>query len=148
MTASPHINFRAQGDLLAELSARGGAQEPQTTHLAKRELARYYYALREALRSVHLGEAEWALITESLRETTIPDDMPFGSVLGILWDQYTATVYIRGIAGQWGKSNPALVERLKTLSHCETLAVVDACERWHQAWRQEQSPGGPIVPSP
>lgn len=128
------IGFRA-GDMLPELEARvdRGGSTGSVHEVAARDLRRYYHCLREELRSVLLTEAEASLICDCCNGTwweahTVP----------LLWANVADGVRLEALDQKWGVDGPALIAKLQGLTYGQTLALVDAVERF---WRDPNPMG-------
>jgi hypothetical protein len=116
---------------LAQVAARQAwpedEQSTDRSSVIAKSLNRYFYALdsaRRALRS-RLSEGEQGLILDALNGTLFSE--PFS--VGII-EHEIADALADGYAVKWSVDGPALVVKLKALSYCEKLAIVDAAERW------------------
>jgi hypothetical protein len=127
--------------LWAELEQRawGGRAEAE---IAIRDLARYYHLLARTLEGLGLNEQEAMLIWQALTQVWTArteqhlQPRPFPSL--------AAAVAAEGRRLQETKAEEVqideLVERLERLSPAQTLALIDACERFQgrvqrQRWR-------------
>lgn len=139
---TPRVEFRA-GTIKAELAARG--DRPAFGLLARRDLERYYHALEVALRGVELERQEALLLCDALNGTLIdvhtvpllPDEIEDAAApvergglgLGEKW---------LGLGPEGRARAAALVEKLRSLSYVELLAILDAVERW---WHRPPTEG-------
>ena len=134
MARAPHVQFRA-GDALADQLAWRGVQwadnaeaAPSAGNVARRDLQRYYHCIAETLKTIALTEAEASLVVDACNGILFE---PWS--VSLLWATVDDAIRLEGLADKWGVDGPALVERLRGLSYCQTLAVVDAVERYWQA---------------
>jgi hypothetical protein len=119
----PRISFRA-GGLEVELHARHGHKEG-LSHTVQECLGRYFYALQQTLKSIDLSEQEWMLVRDACNGTlwerhTIP----------FLWGGVEDAIKLDGLDRKWEVDGAALVGKLRALTYWQSLAVVDAVERW------------------
>lgn len=123
---APLITFRASSTLDEALTARTGRTSTSLT--AQRELERYYTLLADELRTVMLTEPEAKLVVDANN--------------GVLWEPHTMRLLWAGtedaITGdgldrKWDVDGPALVAKLRALTPGQTVAVVDAVERYWAA---------------
>lgn len=92
---------------------------------ARRDLERYYEALRRGLNSVSLTEEEALAIVDACNGTLwSPHSVPF------LWAEVADAIRLGGLATKWQLDGPTLVSKLQSLHYCQCLAIVDAAERW------------------
>ena len=119
---SPTVNFRAIPPLDARLLERAGASD-NLNDAARRDLSRYYAVLRDSLSRVSLSEGEASLIVDSLNGTIMDET----SYLHLWMEVDDAELFEK-----WNVGRSALIAKLKALSPGETLAVIDAAERF---WR-------------
>lgn len=119
----PPVSFR---DATLEPLLEERAPEPGGLGLiAKRDLTRYYDALRRELKTV----AQLLTPSEALALCDISN--------GTLWDEVSAALLWAEVADadqaqldQWGVNRDTLVAKLRALTPAQSLAVVDALERW------------------
>lgn len=122
------IFFRPNAVLRRELTARGGVERGEGVGVvAKRDLERYYEALRRALADVDLNYEEAYALCDVLNgvildATTIP----------LMWAQVADAIRHNNLARKWGIDGESLILRLRSYSYIQLLAIVDAVERW---WR-------------
>lgn len=123
----PPVQFR---DVRLEpmLEARTGSFLDSKGQVAKRDLERYYYllqaALKSALKKLGLSEGEALLMCDLAN--------------GTLWEPHTAALLWaqvadgaeEGYGDKWGVDAEALAARLRSLEPMESMALVDALERW------------------
>lgn len=92
--------------------------------VAQRDLGRYYDALALALGQVDLTTGEAMLIIDALNGTLIEvttAQMLHYEIADSMGD---------GLAQKWGIDGKGLVEKVRSWSLLQRLAVVDAVERW------------------
>jgi hypothetical protein len=131
MARAQHVQFRAGDQLEVQLVARGAREDdgPSAGNVARRDLQRYYHCLAETFETIALTEAEASLVVDACN--------------GILFESWSVSllsaivdnaIRLEGLADKWGVDGPALlVERLRGLSYCQSLTLVDAVERYWQA---------------
>lgn len=123
---NPLICFRAAGTLLAALDERSPGDGRSL--VAKRDLERYYATLRAELAGVDLSEAEASAVVDAANGTLF--DPPTAR---LLWAEVDDAVRLNGLDRKWAVDGRALVEKLRSLTASQTLAVADACERFWSA---------------
>lgn len=129
------IAFRA-GPLAGPLAERAFGDE-SVSLVAKRDLERYYEALRRELATVRLSRDEALLICDACNGTLFePHSVP------LLWAEIDEAIRAAGLAQKWGVDGEALVTNLRDLSYAQALAVVDAVERF---WRLEVTDFDPAL---
>ena len=120
--------------LLAELYARlNGANDPDT--LLAREVARYYGLLARELANVELTQEETTVLRGAVQGAARARvaGSPFGSFAEAVAAEFQST---QGMADRRTVRGDDLVARVTGWSPAQTLAVVDACERfWALACR-------------
>lgn len=106
----------------AELGARvSGSYSP--SQIAARDLDRYYTLLRRSLPT--FTEAEACLIVDACSDWHVE---PHSASL--LWAQVDDAIRNNGLDGKWHVDGATLTARLRILTPFESLAVVDAVERF------------------
>lgn len=121
MADNNKVNFRATPAMLARPS------KESVSVMLKRDVERYYEALERTLKSLTFTVGEVSLMADAANGTLWePHTVP------MLWAQIADSLE-DGLAGKWEVDGEALVARLRKLSYMESLAIVDALERW---WAQ------------
>ncbi len=123
------IQFRAPGQLWAEIEARVGATGASASETARRDLARYYELLRREREGLELSEAEASLICEALSGLSRLDEI--GPQLA--WAEVADAIRLRRLDERWGVDGPRLIRRLQELSPGQRVALADAVERFWAA---------------
>lgn len=124
------VQFRDQ-IIESALSARqSGGESPGMT--ACRDLDRYYTLLARALGMVSLAPNEALAICDALNGSRMD-----ATSAAFLWAEI-ADALPDGLAAKWDIDGPALVARLRALTPAQSLAIVDAVERW---WRLPEEAG-------
>jgi hypothetical protein len=120
------IQFWPRGGLRGALEARSrDDSRAALSSTAQRDAERYYHCLRKTLETVELTEPEASLLCDAINGILMePHTMP------LLWANVDDAVRFGGLDRKWHVDGPALVERLRSLSYAQALAVVDAVERW------------------
>lgn len=129
---SPMIQFRAQAELAAPLTARSSGDEAKDLSLtARRDLTRYYALLEADLATVarRLTPHEVLAICDILTGTHIDDALLTVRHL----DHEIADAEEDGIGQKWEVDLTGLAATVKALSPSVKLALVDAIERWRKA---------------
>ena len=125
---------------LAHVEARqANPQDEQSTDRSAtiaKSLDRYFYAIAAARRDLRerFSAGEQGLLLD------VANGCLFASPCAINFIEHeVAAALIDGAAERWHVDGPALVKKLKALSYCEKLALVDSVERWlNRAARGEQ----------
>lgn len=121
----PNASFRLTGTLAGHVQARAAQSlTGSVSAAAKRDLDWYYETLAYDLASVTLTEGEAMLILDVCN--------------GTLWESWSARLLWAniddsledGYAEKWAVDGPALVARLRALTPGQSMAIVDAVERW------------------
>lgn len=124
-TAYPNASFRLTGTLADSVQARAAqSQTGGVSAAAKRDLERYYEVLQRDLASITLTEGEAMLILDVCNGTFWS-----GWSAPLLWADIEDALE-DGYAEKWDVDGPALVARLRALTPGQSMAVVDAVERW------------------
>lgn len=133
-----HVIFRP-GEINDDLTARRGSAP--AGGIARRDLERYYALLRAELGTVDLSEGEASLVCDANN--------------GVFWESMTAHLLWAGVSDairleeldtKWGVDGPALVEKLRALTPAQTLAIIDAGERfWTAVGGGDASPTGELL---
>ena len=125
MTQSSVISYRAGEKLEVQIEERAGGI--RNTHGTAREMAeRYAYCMEKALDGVDLTEKEAHLIVDSFNGTIFePLDMVarYGLEAGL--EDTSDVVYTK-----WEVDRESLLDKIKSFSIPERLAVIDAIERY------------------
>lgn len=113
-------------DVLGEIDRRGYMGGRNRSAVIGRDLARLYELYRLALKTeINLTPSEGALILDSLNGTILDARMS-----AMLWAQIEDNVFLDGLAGKWEVDGPALIEKLRSLTRLQALALVDMAERF------------------
>jgi hypothetical protein len=123
------VYLRLPAPLEAELERRGELERGGAADIVRRDLARYYQLLREEERRLPLSEQEWNLLRDAL------NGVLFDAIAWRFLDHEIAdAIRLNRLDAKWGVDGSALIETLRTLCPGQTLAAVDAVERW---WRDQ-----------
>jgi hypothetical protein len=133
----PKVQFRL-GVLGRYLQARQDSGQ-SVSDVAQRDLKRYYALLALGLSSVHLNQGEAGLIVDALNGTLVEL-----STAQLLWAEIQDSLE-DGLAEKWGVDGPTLVEKLRDYSLAQTLAIVDAVERFWGASHHIESTEARLV---
>lgn len=117
---SPRAQFRASDDLQQRCDMPTDAR---ATQIAARDLDRYYTLLQRAMPK--FSEPEASLIVDALNGT-----LSEPHTAHLLWAEIDDAIQLDQLDKKWGVDGPALVQRLRSLSPFEAMAVVDAAERF------------------
>jgi hypothetical protein len=109
------ITFRGAA-LWPELAARTSGDGGSHGLTAKRDIARYYRLLRQALGAIRLTEHEARLVIEAVRQMSNMD-VPYSVIWALV------------IGEDGDPRREALSQKLRVMTESQKLAVVDAAER-------------------
>ncbi|MEW5952606.1 MAG: hypothetical protein AB1815_02450 [Bacillota bacterium] len=104
-----------------EISRRGDNR----SHVINRDLERLYTLYRRAIREVPLTESEACLIVDALNGSLYD-----AQSAPMLWASIQDAITLDGLAAKWRVDGAALVEKLRALSAFQSMALVDAAERF------------------
>ena len=110
----PNVNFRAGEHLNTMLSDR----DENINAVAKRDLERYYNVLQAHLPTFSMNEA--LFLCDALNGVRCSPDTLRVNLLAS--DEFVS-------AEKWDVDGTSFLERIKSLSYVESLAVIDAVER-------------------
>ncbi len=121
-------------DAVAEIEKREGDR----SSIVNTSLERYFAILSRARRRLAdlLSDQEMGLILDVLNGTLFSDTISLQLVYGEIEDSLPD-----GYAEKWEVDGPALVEKLRTLTYPENVALVDAVERWWSRVAAGEQPG-------
>lgn len=123
-TAKFHVSMAE--DVLKQVEERGKARSTVIT----RDLDRLYTLYRRALRHVDLSINEACLIVDALNSTLMTADTAH-----LLWASIQDVIEYENLAEKWNVDGSALIEKLRSLNEIQSLAVIDAAERF---WSNEK----------
>ena len=126
MSTVQRISVSMYQRLLDQIEERGGARST----IISRDLERLYTLYQRALRRADLTIDEACLITDALNSSLYTADTAH-----LLWAGVEDAVRHENLAEKWGVDGQALVEKLKSLSEIQSMAVIDAAERF---WSQQK----------
>src|SRR5690606_30197063 len=99
-----------------------------------RDLDRLYTLYRRALRRANLSLDEACLITDALNGSSVTTDTAY-----MLWAAIENSIKYEGLQEKWKVDGKALVEKLLSLNEIQSLAVIDAAERfWNNKKYRDQ----------
>lgn len=121
-------SIRLRPGVATELKAR---ESPSTSRsqVVNRDLDRLYALYRRVLPEIQFSVPEAMLIVDALNGTVFYDA---GSTT-LLWASIEDSIRLDGLDAKWGVDGPALVKKIRSLTPAQTLAVVDAAERFWAA---------------
>lgn len=142
------ISFRPSGELTAKLSLRddngshnGPGRPPSSSAniVARRDLERYYAVLERELASINLTEREACLVCDA-NNGLMADPPELACSPTMLWANVSDGIRLLKLDEKWNAPDayptgppvdgPALVAKLQALTPGQTMAVVDAIERF------------------
>ena len=124
------VQFYEAGPLKDDLEARigGGFHSSSVSTVAKRDVERYYFLLKQALPAFSYGEA--ALMVDAMNGTIFEPH-----TVRLLWAEVADAIQLDHLDTKWQQEDStldgaALIEKLRGLSLVECMAVADAIERF------------------
>jgi len=118
------------GNRLYQKLAERGPIGPQ---IIERDLERFYYLLEKSLTEIDLNVNEACLIADAL------DGISFGPwAVEHLWLNIRDAIILEKLDTKWRVEGEALVEKLESLTPLQSLAIIDASERFWQKSRPEE----------
>lgn len=126
MATAERISLSISKDLLAQVDERGEARS--TT--INRDLERLYTLYRRSLRRVDLSVDEACVIVDALNSTLMTADTAH-----LLWASIQDAIEYENLAEKWNVDGSALIEKLRSLNEIQSMAVIDAAERF---WANEE----------
>lgn len=118
-TAKFHVSMAE--DVLEQVEERGKARSTIIT----RDLERLYTLYRRALRHVDLSINEACLIVDALNSTLMTADTAH-----LLWASVLDAIEHENLAEKWNVVGSALIEKLRPLNEIQSMAIIDAAERF------------------
>lgn len=118
------VSFWMQPELGKEIEERGDNR----TLVIHRDLERLYTLYRYALQDISLSLQEAWFIVDILNGTPMDAE-----TANMLWAEAEDACFLNHLDQKWGIDGKALVEKLKKLSRTQSLALIDAAERFWQA---------------
>ena len=128
------IGFRPTPALDVQLKARGDDTEKHG--IARRDLERYYKVLEQSLKQLEFTVAELRLMADVANGTLFEPH-----TVSLLWANVADSAE-EGYGQKWGVDIEVLVSKLRALSFAQTMALVDALERWWQDGKREATSAG------
>lgn len=110
-------------DLKKEITSRG-----EQSYVIRRDLERLYALYRRSLARISLTKNEALLIADALNGALFDNTTVF-----YFWASIEDAIKLEGLDKKWQVDGKKLVDKLRSLSDAETLALVDAVERFWQA---------------
>jgi len=98
-----------------------------------RDLKRYYALLKQSLSELSFSINEAGLICDALKDYKLEDNL---DRVETILPQIHAAIQRNHLDQKWTVNSEILANKLKALSPCQTLALVDAAE---QFWIRRQS---------
>lgn len=118
----PPVSFRSVV-LMAKLDERGKRND-----VAKRDLDRYYALVEWYGSRLSFADAEWSLLRDAFSGTAFADTSP-RALPTLIQD----AIALDKLDRKWDVEGAALLEKIKALGYAESLALIDAVERWWAA---------------
>lgn len=115
------ISLSINTDILEQVDERSEVRSTIIT----RDLERLYTLYRRALRRVDLSVDEACLITDALNSSLMTADTAH-----LLWASIEDAMKYEGLQEKWGVDGKALVEKLRSLNEIQSMAIIDAVERF------------------
>jgi len=128
----PAVRFRLGETLLVAIDARATAPEPGPRAVtAKRDLGRYYEILRAALATVALTRGEAGLLVDVCNGWATSVEQP-DILAGGLALQVDDGMRLEALDEKWHVERAELLAKIDGWTTAQTIAVVDAVERFWQ----------------
>ena len=124
------IEYRVTEELLQQIQSRVGMGSG-TSLIARRDLERYYQALPDEMRDIQLSQDEMSLLRDALNGV-----LHEPHTYRLLWAGVDDAIRHEGLAEKWHVDGEALVTRLRDMTPGQTMAIIDAVERY---WLNPQS---------
>lgn len=105
---------------LAELASRGNNR----SGIINRDLTRLYTLYRHALANVQLTVDEACLLVDALNGVQME-----ATTAQLLWTKIENACHLKRLDQKWKVDRKTLVQKLRSLSETESLALIDAVER-------------------
>lgn len=102
----------------------------ELSSVISKDLDRFYALLKRSLKqvSVNISANEAVLIVDSLNGSLFD-----ANSAPLLWGNIEDSIQLDGLDKKWEVDGPALVEKVKSWSEMQCMAVIDAAERfWHE----------------
>ena len=126
MSTTKKFHVSMAEDVLKLVEERGEARSTVIT----RDLERLYTLYRRALRRVDLSLDEACLITDALNSSFMTADTAH-----LLWASIEDAMKYEGLQEKWEVDGKALVEKLRSLNEIQSMAIIDAAEKF---WNNEK----------
>lgn len=110
------ISVTLSEEILARLTIRG----KNRSRIINRDLGRLYRLYQGALSRLSFTSCELALLCEALK---------FGFVETDFLTTVIENILLKNLDAKWGVRKEVLLEKLRSLSDIETMALLDAIER-------------------
>lgn len=127
MTEYPMVAFRL-GTLAEPIAQRGKPATP-LGQIGRRDIERYYRILSDDLATVSLDEREALALCDALNGSLLDQ-----TTYRYVWAELEDAPHL---AAKWGVDMQRLVRKLRDLTPGQTMAIIDAVERW---WLIQDSP--------
>ena len=126
MSITKKFHISMAEDVLKQVEERGEARSTVIT----RDLERLYTLYRRALKRTDLTIDEACLITDALNSSLMTADTAH-----LLWASIEDAIKYEGLHKKWGVDGKALVEKLRSLNEIQSMAIIDAAEKF---WNNEK----------
>ena len=126
MSTVQRISVSIYQPLIDQIEERGEARST----IISRDLERLYTLYQRALRRVDLTIDEACLVVDALNSSLMTADTAH-----LLWAGIEDAIQHENLAEKWGVDGQALVEKLRSLNEVQSMAVIDAAERF---WSQQK----------
>lgn len=136
---SPQVSMKL-GELAAVVDARA---DHEIDNASRAEAIRVMIARYEAIVARDLpvlSAGEWKLVADTLNGTVMRDyPDPDGDRLRMIWAGISDGIRLDGLDKKWDVNGVALIEKIRSLTHGQLVALVDTVERfWIAVARKEQ----------
>lgn len=126
MSTVQRISVSMYQPLINQIEERGEARST----IISRDLERLYTLYRRSLRRVNLTIDEACLVVDALNSSLMTADTAH-----LLWASIEDAIQHEDLAKKWGVDGKVLVEKLQSLNEIQSMAVIDAAERF---WSQQK----------
>lgn len=117
----PKITIYLPDSLLPEILARGDNR----SGIISRDLERLYTLYSRALATIPLQLNEAYLIVDALNGTLMD-----ANTAKLLWAEIEDSIKLDHLDKKWQVEGKALVEKIRNLNEIQSLAIIDAAERF------------------
>ena len=129
MQKAKNVSIWFQEKLSLEILSRGANR----SHIINRDLSRLYDLYRQALRHLRLTTNEACLIVDALNGVLMNAD-----TANLLWAEIEDSIKLNDLDTKWKVDADSFVAKLKAATEMQSMAVIDASERWWEADHRDE----------